>query len=72
MNENERYMHLEGKIWALEWLLGTALKESGIDAQSLEEAIEQARKGYPATRDPNGPVGMGFNMTVDHVRERVK
>ena len=40
---------------------------SGIGDQPLDALIEQARQGYPATRDPDGSVGKGFNETITHV-----
>ena len=66
-HEDERLQYQEGKIWALECLLGAALQVSGIGDQPLDALIEQARQGYPASRDPDGPIGKGFNETITHV-----
>ena len=65
-HEDERFQYQEGKIWALECLLGAALQVSGIGDQPLDALIEQARQGYPASRDPDGPIGKGFNETITH------
>ena len=69
MNEDERFQFLEGKIWALERLLGAALQTSGIRDQTLDKLIEQARDAYPATHDSEHPVGIGFDQTLEHVRD---
>ena len=66
-NEDKSFQYQEGKMWALQCLLGAALKASGIRDQQLDALIEQARKGYPGTYDPDGPVGAGFNETLKNV-----
>ena len=68
MNEDERFQYLEGKIWALECLLGAALRASGIRDQPVDALVERARQGYPAACDPEHPVGKGFDQTLEHVQ----
>ena len=47
--------------------MGAALQASGIRDESLDALIERARQGYPATKYREGPVGKGFNETIEHV-----
>ena len=66
MSANERYQYQEGKIWALEHLLGAALKATGICKLQLDELLQQALEGYPGARDPKGPIGKGIRETFRH------
>ena len=68
MSDIDRFNYLEGKIWALEPLLGAALRSSGASAGRLDAVVEQARKGYPGARGANEFVAKGFEQTVNHVR----
>lgn len=65
--EDRRFLYLEGKIWALECLLRAVLGGVDIGNGQLQKLIEGARRDYPATMDPEGPVGKGFEETVRHV-----
>ena len=59
---------LEGKLWALQWVLGAVLRESGVDDERLSQLLDEAREHYPASRDPDNSVGKGFEETASGIR----
>ena len=64
---DERYMYQEGKYWATCSLLGAVIRAVGINHQDLRKCIEEARNGYPVSKNPDGAVGKGFNEAVGNI-----
>lgn len=68
-SEDRRNAYIEGKIWALDHLLGSALRAAGVrKPEELDEIFEQALKCYPGAQDPEGPIGQGVREIFDHAR----
>ena len=69
--EDRRYAYLEGKIWALDHLLGFALKEAGVrDPRTLNEILDQALDGYPGAQ-LEGPIRNGVQEIFQHVHGHI-
>ena len=72
-NEDRKDAYVEGKIWALDYLLGFALKAAGVrKPEELDEVLDQALEGYPGAQDPEGPIGKGVREIFDHARNHVR
>lgn len=72
-SEDRRNAYIEGKIWALDHLLGLALRSAGVrKPEELDGIFEEALDGYPGARDPDGPIGKGVREIFDHARGHLR
>ena len=66
--EESRFCYVEGKIWALDHILHKVVKRLDMQGPEVRDALlEEVLNGYPAARDPKGPIGKGVREIFRHV-----